>query len=165
MIPKWAIKLPWNQIEKAAREEGVNPCLLGAIVMKESSGDCFATRFEPKYQWLSAPDVHAKNLRISFDTEIIHQKTSWGLCQIMGGVLRELGFCDHIPRACTPALNLSYGAKLLARLQQKYPRVEDAVAAYNAGSPRDENLDGRLDNEPYVKGVIAYFDELTGRLN
>lgn len=164
MMPAWAQNLPWNLITKAAKEARINQLLLAAIVQTESAGNVYASRFESHYKWLVSPSIHAHNLGISFDTEVVHQKTSWGLCQLMGGLLRELGFGDHLPKACNPSLNLQYAAMHLAKLTAKYPNLRDAIASYNAGSPRKDET-GQYENQGYVTKVIAYMDSLRGPMN
>ena len=134
--------------------------LVLAMIQVESSAEPLATRFEPKYRWLwdvqnHAPfRVSAREAQsvtppkgfpsipgISAATEWIHQKTSWGLMQVMGGVARELGFKGHLPELCDPLKGIEYGCRLLRRLADRHLEKHGwagVVDAYNDGNPRVE---------------------------
>jgi soluble lytic murein transglycosylase-like protein len=158
MMPAWALSLPWNLITTAARANGVDANLIAAIVQTESGGQMYATRYERAYKYIVEPDKYAKNLGITIETETLHQATSWGLMQVMGGTLRDLGFREHIPKICQPNLNLDYGSRLLARLCAKHSQLSDVIASYNAGSPRKSG--GVYENQIYVDKVLKLMNAL-----
>lgn len=147
--------LPWNIITKEAGNLGIDRDLVGAMIMCESSGMRSAARFEPKFNYLYSPDAFAARLGITRVTEEVFQKTSWGYMQVMGAVARELGFENMLPELISPILGIRFGCMKLKKLLDKYGyiRPEDAVAAYNAGSPR-RHRDGGYVNQRYVTKVM-----------
>ena len=161
-IQDWVTTLPWDKIRKAAKLHSIQWDLLGAIVMTESAGVASATRYEPGYKWLYRHHEYANGLKISHLTEEVHQKISWGLCQLMGGRARELGFRDDLPKLIDPDINLYYGAKNLKGLIIKYDEERLVIASYNSGSPvyKKDKLTGVLINETYVDKVSRYLRDL-----
>ena len=78
----------------------------------------------------------------------------------MSRTARYIGYKDDLPNLIKPAIGLRIGCQYLKSLTVKYPKVADAVAAYNAGSPR-KNEDGTYVNQAYVDKVSDKFLELT----
>jgi soluble lytic murein transglycosylase-like protein len=145
-------------VHKTAAEFGIEPLLLEAMVLKESGGIPARTRYEPHFAYLLEVGIHAKRTGVSVDTERIEQMISWGPLQVMGGTARELGFQGLLPELCDPATGLHYGAMYLKKKLEKYPDIEEAVGAYNSGSPRREGT--FLANQPYVDWVMRKMREL-----
>lgn len=162
-------------ITMAAHEFGVEPALLAAIARQESGFEPTAMRYEPnwKYMWdveLNAPFRGVLNPAtfpapdyVSSQTEWSAQRTSWGLCQVMGSVARENGYRGKfLSGLCDPLEGARYGAKVLARLVKKYDLGDayaSAVSAYNAGHPTPEN------QAHYVTPVLGFYrDFLAGGL-
>lgn len=79
--------------------------------------------------------------------------------QVMGAVARELGHEGAMHKLCEPEKGLTYGTKLLKKLVNKYENIEDAVAAYNAGSPR-RTEDGEYVNQYYVDAIMSNLEQL-----
>ena len=155
---KWAKALPWPDIISAALEQHVPFFLLAAVVQTESSGLERANRYEPGWKYFYQVEEFAKKLGTSKKEEMVGQKHSYGLCQIMGTVARELGFCGSFDDLYDVGTNLKYGAmKLRECLDRYHYNWWDAVAAYNAGSVR------RKPNGEYVNQV--YVDRVRGVLN
>lgn len=152
-------------VKNEALRHGV-PCnLVKAIIQVESGGDPWAMRYEDHYQWLwdwqggawrGEPENLPSPQMVSTDTEVIQQKTSWGLFQIMGAVARELGFQrPFLSELCREEVNAQYGCLYLKKLHQRYGKEygwEGVVAAWNAGSPRRIS-DGMWVNQGYVDKV------------
>lgn len=138
-------------IEKVALQFGYDPDLIEAIVIKESSGNAFAARYEPAWKYFYSPSIFAKKLGITFVTEMNHQATSWGLMQVMGSVARELGYDSHLPGLVIPEVSLTYGIRQLVRVGRLFSG-DDQIAAYNAGAPR-KDANGRYVNQKYVDDV------------
>ena len=138
---------------EAGEAQGVPPELILAVIRAESGGDPAAIRFEPN--WGYHLDYRTHSRTCSSFTERSQQATSWGLMQVMGTVARERGFDGPFLSALTdPALGVWYGTAQLARCIKRYDDVEDALAAYNAGTARRDQ-DGRLVNQYYVDRVTA----------
>jgi len=159
MISLWAMTLPLRLITEVSGDYGVDANLVISIVSVESDGDACATRYESHYRYLDDPEIFAKVNNITTETEVVHQKTSWGLMQVMGGVARELGFVDSLVKLCEPYLGLKMGVKKLSLLIKKYHHIWDAVSAYNQGSPRKDDK-GLYYNQSYVDKVFQKYDEL-----
>ncbi len=159
MMPAWLFLLPLDQIKNIADLYKVDVKLVTAIVMVESSGQTCATRYEPKYKYTHDTFVFADNINVTQMTEEMHQKTSWGLMQVMGGLARELGHHGHLTELCDPVIGLNYGTKHIKNLQEQYYTKEDVVSAYNQGSPR-KTKGGLYKNERYVDKVMRLYREL-----
>ena len=130
--------------------------LVYAICVVESSLDPYAIRYEPNYKYLTADQVHLA------PTERIGQMCSWGIMQVMGAVAREHGFTyKYFSKLCDPTEGLTYGCLHLAKYKAKYQQWPDAIAAYNAGSPRRAlGPDGPYMNQFYVDKVIREWQKL-----
>lgn len=175
----WVMRLPWDKIDDAAEAEKVPADLLGAIVQTESSGNQFALRAETKHAWildsqtgkksqvvlkshyiyLYKPDECAKQAGVTVDTEVWSQVASWGLCQLMGAVARELGLKGPIVQLLQADVNLKYAAMLLKRLAGRYDKADDILAAYNGGSAV-KKIDGKYRNQEYVDKVNLYLSAI-----
>lgn len=135
--------------------------LVYGIAYAESSFRPLACRYESSWpdRWLVKPIVHAKTLGQTVETEIIHQKCSWGMMQVMGAVARELGFNGYLTQLCEPAMGIHWGTKKLQQVLVKYPEsITDAISAYNAGHPRRQP-DGKYLNEGYIRRVMQGVEE------
>lgn len=159
-------------VSMAAPRHGLDACILAALVVQESSGDPFAMRAEPRYQWLwdadkwepfrrlseeerrsaTPPPDFRSPVGVSAATEWSSQRTSWGLCQIMGATARERGFRGRFLSAlCEPSLGAEFGARHLALLMARYDAMS-ALSAYNAGKPTEAN------EESYVRPILQMAD-------
>lgn len=149
-----------DAITEAARATSVRPSLLMGLAWKESSYLWWAAKFEPGYPYLW--DVkNNKPTRVEAETgalgicspatELQFQRTSLGVCQVMGATAREFGFREALlTRLLDVKLGATYGAKYLASLLARHKGDEsDAVSAYNAGAPTDKNFNA------YVSPVLT----------
>jgi soluble lytic murein transglycosylase-like protein len=159
--PQWHLKLPADLIADAAARNHIDPDLVAAIVMKESEGDCWRPRHEKHYRDFYFPREIAEYARVSFETMIVMQQTSWGMMQVLGAVAYERGLPqDQCPTMlCLPHLGLEYGCRQLAYLFGRFTDEERVVAAYNAGSPR-KTAGNMYVNQAYVDKVYGYLREL-----
>lgn len=151
------------KIKIAADSESIDPLLLLAVVMTESAGNQFAMRYEPNWRYWANAEGFAVRNKISVETERMLQSFSWGLTQVMGSVARELLFKDELPRLIDPDLNLSLGAKKLKTLTKKHSKLDDAIAAYNAGIPK-LRADSKYFNQHYVDRVNKFMKEFKGAI-
>jgi soluble lytic murein transglycosylase-like protein len=147
-------------IDDAAARHGLDPYLIGAIVLTESSGQTHAVRYEPSYRWLYKPE-EVKPSMSSLETEVTCQKISFGLMQVMGAVAREYGHRGWLTELCRPEVGLEYGCKYFVRLLKRFRTIDAAVSAYNQGSPR-RDVKGRYLNEHYVDKVLSLKHQLAG---
>jgi soluble lytic murein transglycosylase-like protein len=141
--------------------------LLAALMQVESGGDPWATRFEPGYRWLwdvredrpykGAPESIPAPRFVSGETELMQQRTSWGLLQVMGATARELGYRGRfLAHLCDPEFGMEYGCRYIQTLHSRFGTQgwEAVTAAYNAGSPRRASS-GAWVNAQYIERVRA----------
>jgi len=179
-----------NDLERLAREAatkyGLDPRLVCALCEVESSWEPRAIRQEVKYPYLyglaagetgviacirgaAGEQLHTllREIQSSIATEVVMQKTSWGLMQIMGAVARERGFRGWLTELCDPAVNLEWGCRHL-RWMVDHPldyglsiaqgpavlkgTLADLAAAWNGGSCRIVN--DTYANQSYVDRVV-----------
>lgn len=143
-------------IDNAARRHALDPAIVYGVCKQESGLEPGACRYEPDYRWIKDADNCRPRLS-SLSTEIEAQKTSWGLMQVMGGVLRERGLVGWIWWEMRDIdAQLDYGCRHLAAKIKKYGPVQ-GIAAYNTGKPLLNG--GRLVNQAYVDRVLKYSRE------
>jgi soluble lytic murein transglycosylase-like protein len=144
------------KILEAAAKYGLNAAIVYGICKKESSLDPVKARFELGYKWIVEPKKVKPTPDCSEDTEAMLQKFSWGIMQIMGGVLREKGYKGWL-YAIDLDDQLDYSCRHLAEKLKKYG-MPAGIAAYNSGSPQRLES-GKLKNQEYVDDVLAYSRE------
>lgn len=158
-LNKWVLKLPWDILSVISEKHGLEPELVAAVSYQESGGNRYAMRYEPNWSYLYQPDKFAKDLGISRDSELQAQKFSYGYMQTMGSVARELGFTDSLIRLCEPFNAYEFGCAKLAECFKRFSIMDEAIAAYNAGTPKRMS-DGSLSNQQYVNSVKGYYANL-----
>jgi len=138
------------EIVAAAKTHGLDPDLVEALVLVESSGRTHAYRYEPafwtRYLATNPAYQHLNPERVS---------ASYGLMQIMFPVAVEVGYTAHDPEYLfVPSIGLEYGCrKLAALLRWAHGSVPQALAAYNGG--QGGNAAPPYRNQPYVDRVVA----------
>jgi soluble lytic murein transglycosylase-like protein len=142
-------------INAAADKWKLSPRLVNAIVQAESDGNPFAIRYEPgiKAKYIQSPKKH-RPMGCSLATEYRLQMFSFGLMQVLGFNIRAMGYGGWLTEYVDPEKGLEVGCNHLAGLLRRWPKVEDAVSAYNQGSPRKDDL-GNYENQEYVDRVMA----------
>lgn len=158
-MPPWATKLPWEIIERYAATYNLSSRLIAAIIQNESRGLTKSARLEPGWPYYFKPKEISFSLGITEETEKSLQRHSWGLCQVMGAVARELGFRGFLPDLCDPGLGILFGCKKLQQLVAKYPNQDDVISAYNRGTP-GKTFDGTYYNQIYVNNVNGFLNDL-----
>jgi soluble lytic murein transglycosylase-like protein len=146
--------------DRYAQQYALPTPLILAMIDVESAGSPWATRYEPHYRYcwdvaarkpltLSRVEAAAPGAPSGFpsfryssaDTEWAHQRTSWGLMQVMGAVAREYGLTHPLPTLCRPDRGIEYGCRHLARLRDRLFEVYGwggVLDAYNDGTGRIE---------------------------
>ncbi len=101
----------------------LDPKVVAAIVLQESSGRIFASRYEPGFYRRYIGHLDKRDLlghvprTITLGTEKVHRSTSWGLMQIMGETARGQDFDkDDMPELCLPENNIEIGCRYLRHL-------------------------------------------------
>ncbi len=146
-IPSWARGYPISDIQSVAGTLNIDPAILIALFRIETAGDSYRCRFEPRYKNVYYISRYAEALKITFETEEVFQKTSFGLGQILGSTARTIGFSDHLTKLCNPSVGCYWSGFYLCNLIEKYQDVYSAASAYNAGSLLK---DGSYSNPAYV---------------
>ncbi len=142
----------------------IDAVLLDAIIQVESSWKPKVMRFESKFAYMCRPDEFAEKNGLTLATEIALQKFSYGLCQLMGGTARELGFEGFLPDLLSPDVNFEFMLKYWMKTCDQYTYTSDKIAAYNAGSAH--RLDnGQYFNQIYVDRVYAAMHQETAKQN
>jgi len=134
--------------------------LIFAICKVESNFTPTAMRWEPGFYHKY---IKPKKDEIPFE-EAIGNAVSFGLMQIMGSTARWMGYERDLTGLWQPIINLNYGCKYLNKLRKRYEKIEDAIAAYNAGSVR-KTEEGAYINQPYVDKVLEYWKKYTEIIN
>lgn len=158
-IPYWYKSLNIQIINEASRKYSVDPDLIAAIVWVESRGNSYAIRFEPAWKYHYKIDEFSRRNNISYATERQLQSCSFGLMQVMGTVIRELGWEESLIKMFRPKINLVYGCKKIKKLMLKYENMDDVISAYNQGMPKKDEF-GNYKNQDYVDQVNKYYSEL-----
>ena len=126
--------------KRVASEHGLDPALFCALVETESGWYTWAARYEPgfKKRYIDPIESIERFGSISYATERAQRSTSFGLCQVMGQVARELGCkLPSLVQMCDPETGLTYGAKRLKKaLDRKLGDVREALLNYNGGSEK-----------------------------
>ena len=140
---------------------------IGAIAFRESAWNPDAYRPEPRFyeKYIAADTPTAIEWRKRIDDhgwQRVKCATSYGLMQIMFTTAWERGYRGK--RAgpdglLVPEVSLLYGAMHFRWLWNKYTTVYNAIAAYNAGSPR-RYAENEYVNQEYVDKVLAARDVL-----
>lgn len=143
------------EIEAISSQFHLDPDLVEAIVITESSGKTHAYRFEPgfwqrymkdKQQWDGANPE-----RVS---------SSYGLMQIMFPVALEHGYKENAPEYLfVPTIGLFWGCThLRSLLDWSQQNVNQALAAYNGGKGGNSTTPYR--NQWYVDRVANNLENL-----
>lgn len=124
------MKTPYGLlIATTAKAHGLDPDLVEAVVVTESSGHADAFRFEP--------DFYARYLRDKpeYRDQIPRRvASSYGLMQLMYPTARELGFKGEPEFLFFPDTNLEWGCTLLVSLLRwASGDIDMALEAYNGG--------------------------------
>jgi soluble lytic murein transglycosylase-like protein len=124
-------------INEIATRYNVEPALIKAHIKAESNWDVNASRFE----------AHKGD-------------ASWGLMQLLLATGREvLGNANlTTTQLIQPRTNIEAGTKFIAQLQKRFGNMRDAIAAYNAGSPRINPKTGKYVNQDYVDKVTKNYE-------
>ena len=141
------------EVHAIASRHRLDPDLVTAVCLVESSGRTSAYRHEPRF-WLRYM-AH----KVEWEGENPDRvSASYGLMQVLYVVARELGYPRSEPPEglFVPVMGLEYGCRALAdRMAWAKGDTRAALAAYNGGKSRD-NAPGvePKRNEAYVRKVL-----------
>jgi len=125
-------------IDEMGRKYNIEPALIRGIIKQESNWDVNASRFE----------AHKTD-------------ASWGLMQVMLSTARSVLNNPNLTttQLIQPRVNIEAGTKLMAENWNRWGNISDAIAAYNAGSPRLNPKTGKYVNSDYVTKVLANWEK------
>lgn len=136
----------------------LDPDLVEAVVMTESSGNTHAYRFEPLFwgRYLA----NQAFWKVQIPTRV---SASYGLMQVMYVSTYEDGFRGEPEELFIPTVGLNWGCKHLANLfAWSKGDVNSALAAYNGGKGDNEvGHKPMLRNLFYAKKVLSNKEKLT----
>lgn len=175
-MPEWAARLDWFVIRDIAAKYRLSPEFVAAVIQTESQGNVFCMRAEVKktmteagqvlfvsaWRYFEEPDHFADQLKpyCSRPTEWVGQATGWGPMQVQGAVAREHGFTGWFSELCSWSLGVEYGCRHLRKKADRYGDDPATLyAAYNAGSPRKNNL-GMFVNQGNVDNFMRNYREV-----
>lgn len=148
-------------IEALAKSFSIDPLWVKAIIAQESSWNTYAIRSEMSYHYLFHPEIYSEKLGLSLNTEMSTQKMSWGLGQLMGATLRELGFEDCMGKQFIPEVNIQFICMYIERLSHVSKIPDDIFAMYNGGEGAHRKIaPGKYRNQNYVDSVNRYLQKL-----
>lgn len=145
-------------IQAECKAHNIDPDLMSAIISLESGWRPKETKYEINYKYLWHPEHYAEAENNTVEVETVLQKTSFGLCQLMGANARWLSYEAPLMTLFDPAINIRLGVKYFAQRCSQYSSIQDKIAAYNAGTPRKK--DGVYVNQLYVDLVLGYYSDL-----
>lgn len=124
-------------VNEMASKYGIEPAWVKAHIQAESNWDVNASRFE----------AHKKD-------------ASWGLMQLLLSTARDVLGNNQLTttQLIQPRVNIEAGTKFLSQLWRRFGNMRDAIAAYNAGSPRIDPKTGKYVNQSYVDKVTKNYN-------
>lgn len=153
-------------IRKVAAEFKLDPVLVEAIVVQESSGDTDGFRFEPGFY-----NRYIKPKGMFPGQNPRRVSSSYGLMQVMYPTALEHGYPKEYPpeRLFEPEIGLRAGCTVLRKLldwSETFPtaapekRLSAALASYNGGRGSNKPTDEVLRNGVYAKSVLKHYAQL-----
>lgn len=124
-------------IQEMAQKYAVEPALIKAHIKQESNWDVNASRYEAR-----------------------KGDASWGLMQLLLNTARQMLGQPNLTttQLIQPAVNIEAGTKFIAYNLNRFGNMRDAIAAYNAGSPRIDPKTGKYTNQSYVDKVTNNYN-------
>jgi len=139
-------------IEAAADDHGLDPNLIEAVVIAESSGQTDAFRYEPGFY---AQYIKGKPAYVAWNPRRV--SSSYGLCQVMFTTAQQYGFSDAPELLFVPEVGLKFGCLHLKRLLAwAKGDTRKALAAYNGG----QGNWNATDPQRYASKVLKLYDSV-----
>lgn len=139
--------------------------MLGAVVLSPQTLDPIVNEMAAKYgiepAWVKAHIKAESNWDVNASRFEAHKKdASWGLMQLLLATAREVLGNKELTttQLIQPRVNIEAGTKFLAQLWKRFGNMRDAIAAYNAGSPRLDPKTGKYVNQQYVDKVTKNYE-------
>ncbi len=132
-----------------------------AIITQESQFNTYAIRYEPNYRYTYKPEYYAKaSALVSLNTEMMTQKMSWGLAQIMGGLAREQGHNGLMGELLDPETNIKHLCIRIKDLRKISVIPDDIFAMFNGGPGAIHKSGGKYSNQSYIDSIHSHLQNL-----
>ena len=139
--------------------------MLGAVILSQSTLEPIIQEMSQKYgiesAWIKAHIKVESNWDVNASRFEAHKNdASWGLMQVLLQTARDVLGDQNLTttQLINPRNNIEAGTKFLSQLWSRFGNMRDAIAAYNAGSPRIGN-DGKYVNQDYVDKVTNAYNQ------
>lgn len=139
--------------------------MLGAVILSPATLDPIILEMSAKYNiepaWIKAHIKQESNWDVNASRFEAHKgDASWGLMQLLLATAREVMKDPNltITQLTQPRVNIEAGTRFLSQLWTRFGNMKDAIAAYNAGSPRINPKTGKYVNQEYVDNVLKNYN-------
>lgn len=139
--------------------------MLGAVILSPATLDPIILEMSAKYHiepaWIKAHIKQESNWDVNASRFEAHKgDASWGLMQLLLATAREVMKDPNltITQLTQPRVNIEAGTRFLSQLWTRFGNMKDAIAAYNAGSPRINPKTGKYINQEYVDNVLKNYN-------
>jgi soluble lytic murein transglycosylase-like protein len=139
--------------------------MLGAVVLSPESLEPIINEMASKYNiepaWIKAHIKAESDWDVNASRFEAHKgDASWGLMQLLLATARGVLGDNNLTttQLINPRVNIEAGTKFLSQLWNRYGNMRDAMAAYNAGSPRLNPKTGKYVNASYVYKVTKNYN-------
>lgn len=139
--------------------------MLGAVILSPATLDPIILEMGAKYNiepaWIKAHIKQESNWDVNASRYEAHKAdASWGLMQLLLTTAKEVMGDPNltITQLTQPRVNIEAGTKFLSQLWTRFGNMRDAIAAYNAGSPRINPKTGKYVNQDYVDRVTKNYE-------
>jgi soluble lytic murein transglycosylase-like protein len=138
--------------------------MLGAVTVSPETLEPIISEMGSKYNidpaWIKAHIKAESNWDVNASRYEAHKAdASWGLMQLLLVTAREVMGNANLTTTdlINPRVNIEAGTKFLSQLWSRFGNMRDAIAAYNAGSPR-LTPQGKYVNQAYVDKVTSNYN-------
>lgn len=139
--------------------------MLGAVILSPTTLEPIILEMSKKYNiepaWIKAHIKAESNWDVNASRFEAHKgDASWGLMQLLLATAREVLGNNTLTttQLINPRVNIEAGTKFLSQLWSRFGNMRDAIAAYNAGSPRLTPGTNKYVNQDYVDKVTKNYN-------
>ena len=138
--------------------------MLGAVILSPETLEPIINEMSRKYNiepaWIKAHIKAESNWDVNASRFEAHKgDASWGLMQLLLKTAQDVlgNPALNTTQLIQPRVNIEAGTKFLSQLWSRFGNMRDAIAAYNAGSPR-LTAQGKYVNQDYVDKVTKNYE-------
>ena len=140
--------------------------MLGAVILSQSTLEPIIQEMSQKYgiekAWIKAHIKVESNWDVNASRFEAHKgDASWGLMQLLLTTAKDVLGNQNLTttQLINPRNNIEAGTKFLSQLWSRFGNMRDAIAAYNAGSPRLDSTGKSYVNQDYVDKVTNAYNQ------